>query len=110
MAALIFNTPDRPSSDDAVNLNLSVENGRVGFDWVLLAPRNLEDQERFLAFARAHGVEPVASSLNGVSYLRVETRDLAKFVADIVTQMYQRPTSERLGIVYEGFDWPIGPE
>jgi hypothetical protein len=46
-AALMFNTPDRPSDDDAVALQVSSEKERVGFDWVLLAPRNIEDQEIF---------------------------------------------------------------
>jgi hypothetical protein len=43
-AALIFSTPDRPSDEDALNLQVSFENGKAGFDWVLLAPRNIEDK------------------------------------------------------------------
>jgi hypothetical protein len=104
--ALIFGTPDRPSDDDAVNLNLSVENGSVGFDWVLLGPRNIEDQEKFRAFARAHGSEPVSRTMNGVSYLRVERADVAKFTASIVTEMYQLPATEPLGFEHDGFEWP----
>jgi len=105
-AALIFNTPDRPSDEDALNIQMSFENGRMGFDWVLLAPRNIEDQEKFRAFARAHGVEAIARSENGVSYLRVEGTDVAKFTATVVTEMYHRPSNAPLGLVYEGFDWP----
>lgn len=105
-AALILYTPDRPSEDDAVNLQISFENGKAGFDWVLLAPRNLEDQEVFKAFAHAHGVEPIARSENGVSYLRVECADVAKFTSSVITEMYHRPPDERLGLVYEGFAWP----
>jgi hypothetical protein len=73
---------------------------------VLLAPRNIEDQEKFRAFARAHGVEAIARSENGVSYLRVEGTDVAKFTATVVTEMYHRPSNAPLGLVYEGFDWP----
>jgi hypothetical protein len=106
-AALIFSTPDRPSDEDAIALQISFENGRLGFDWVLLAPRNVEDQERFRAFARAHGLQPVARSLNGVSYLRVEGADAAGFTASIVTEMYRLPPDQPLGLVYEGFEWPL---
>lgn len=105
-AALIFGTPDRPSNEDALNVQVSFENGRAGFDWVLLGPRNIEDQEKFSTFARAHGFEPVAHSENGVSYLRVECADVAKFAASVVTEMYHYPPHEPLGLVYEGFQWP----
>ena len=105
-AALIFGTPDRPSNEDALNVQVSVENGRAGFDWVLLGPRNIEDQEKFTTFARAHGFEPVAHSKNGVSYLRVECANVAKFAASVVTEMYHYPPHEPLGLVHEGFQWP----
>jgi hypothetical protein len=105
-AALMFSTPDRPSDEDAVALQISFENGRLGFDWVLLAPRNVEDQARFRTFARAHGVQPIARSMNGVSYLRVEGPDAARFTASVVTEMYHRPPDEALALVHEGFEWP----
>lgn len=104
--ALMFSTPDRPSYDDAINLNLSVEDGRVGFDWVLLAPRNIEDQEKFTAFARSRGVEPHRRTMNGVSYLRVERVEITPFTTAIVTDMYQRPSDQSLDIVYDGIEWP----
>lgn len=105
-AALIFSASDRPSEQDVLNLQFSVENGKVGFDWVLLAPRNIEDQAKFRAFAREHGVEPVGRTVNGVSYLRVEDTDVAEFASLIVTEMYRRPPDEPLGLVFQGFDWP----
>ncbi len=105
-AGITFNTADRPSEDDAVNLNLSVENGTVGFDWVLLAPRNLEDEGRFRAFVQTQGAEPITRSTNGVSYLRVEGVDTANLIAGIVTEMYQHPSTEPLQLVHEGFTWP----
>lgn len=105
-AALIFTTPDRPSDNDSLNLQVSVQDGNAGFDWVLLGPRNIEDQGKFKAFARVHGFEPITRSENGVSYLRVECPDVAKFTASVVTELYHRPANEPLGLVYEGFEWP----
>ena len=102
----MFSTPNRPSDQDAVALQVSFENGRSGFDWVLLAPRNIEDQEKFRAFARAHSVEPVAQTTNGVSYLRVEPANVAEFTTRVVTDMYGLPPTQSLALVYEGFDWP----
>ena len=105
-AALMFVTPDRPSDDDALNIQMSVENGRLGFDWVLLAPSNIKDREKFLAFAHAEGVEPVVRSVNGVSYLRVENTDIPKFTSRVMSEMYNVPPNEPVGLVYEGFEWP----
>ena len=89
-----------------MNLNLSFENGKVGFDWVLLAPRNLEDQEKFRAFTRQHGIELDSRSMNGVHYLRVERGDIATFITSVVTEMYGRPRDEPLTLVHDGFEWP----
>lgn len=105
-AGLTFNTPDRPKNDDAVNLNLSFENEKVGFDWILLATRNLQDEAAFREFARAKGVEPVLRTMNNVSYLRVESGDIAKFTASIVTEMYACPHSQTLTLFHDGFTWP----
>lgn len=104
-AALMFNTPDRPSDDDSVALQVSAENGRVGFDWVLLAPRNIEDQDKFKIFARAHNFAVTAKSENGVSYLRVECPDAAKFTSSVVTEMYHLPSDQPLALIHDGFDW-----
>jgi hypothetical protein len=105
-AALAFTTPDRATDDDALNIQISIENGKVGFDWVLLGPRNIEDQEKFRTFVRARGIEPVRRTVNGVQYLRVESADAADLAASIVTEMYHLPPSEPLGLFHEGFDWP----
>jgi hypothetical protein len=109
-AALVFGTPDRPFDEGTINIQMSVEDGNLGFDWVLLAPRNIEDREKFMIFARAHGVQPVAQSMNGVSYLRVEDTDVAKFTSSVATEMYHVPSNEPVGLVYQGFEWPRRPD
>lgn len=105
-AALAFDTPDRSTDDDTLNVQVSVENGKVGFDWLLLAPRNIEDQDEFRTFARARGAELSKRTMNGVSYLRVEDVDAAKFAASVVTDMYHLPENEPVWLYHEGFKWP----
>jgi hypothetical protein len=105
-AAFAFVTPDRPTDDDALNVQISVEKGRVGFDWVLLGSRNIEDQEKFVTFARTKGFEPVKLVMNGVSYLRIDSADAPGLVHDVVTEMYHVPENAALGLFHEGFDWP----
>jgi hypothetical protein len=104
-AAFVFTTPDRPNRKDAVNLQLSLENGHAGVDWVLLAPRNVEDKASFISFIKRRGYSFVERTTNGVAYLRIEDGDLAQLCADVVTKLYFRPRSEAMDLVVEGFEW-----
>jgi hypothetical protein len=105
-AGIWFNTTDQPREQDAVNLNFSLENSKVGFDWILLADRNVKDQDRFLEFARAKGFEPRTETKNGVSYFRVEEGDLAALARGIVSELYRFPPGQPMQMVCEGFVWP----
>jgi len=105
-AAFMFSTPDHPAHHDVINIQLSLESGRPGFDWVLLGPRNIADEKRFLEFARAAGYEPSAEEMNGVRYLRVETGDLVRLCGDIITKMYGLPKTARVDMIVQGFAWP----
>jgi hypothetical protein len=104
-AELVFTTPDRPNPRDAVNLQFSLENGRPGFDWVLLAPRNIEDKASFVAYLKRRGYSFSERTKNGVTYLRIEDGDLAQLCADVVTRLYARPRSEPIDLIVEGFEW-----
>jgi len=104
-AEFVFTTPDRPAEKDAVHLRLSVENGHPGVDWVLVAPRNIEDKDAFVAFARRRGYALAERRNNGDSYLRIEDGDLAQACAEVITKFYFRPRSEPMELKVEGFEW-----
>lgn len=105
-AALAFCPPDCQTDEDALNVQLSIEGGKIGLDWVLLGPQNIRDQEKFLSFAQAKGFQPVLRSENGVSFLRTDTDEAVKLAVLVVTEMYQLPHNETLSLYHEGFDWP----
>ena len=51
-AALAFTPPGEP---EAVNIQFSIEDGRIGLDWVLIGPLNIRDKKRFAQFAEKLG-------------------------------------------------------
>jgi hypothetical protein len=104
-AVFLLSSPDLPSGDDVLNIQFSMENGHPGFDWVLLAPRNISDEQRFIDFARSAGYKPTGMEGNGVRYLRVESGDLTKLCSSVITDLYRLPKSSSLEMIVEGFDW-----
>jgi hypothetical protein len=88
-AAFTFNPPSQSvTGDSAVNLQYSFEGGRVGLDWVLLAPRNVADKEKVSAFIKQQNHQLLEREVNGVRYLRVEGGDLANLGISMLNQLY----------------------
>jgi hypothetical protein len=100
-AAFAFTTSD----GTAVNLQFSLEDGRPGFDWVLLAPGNIRDKDGFIAFVLGRGYSYIERTMNGVTYLRVEDGDLAQLCSDVITRFYARSREEPMDLIVEGFEW-----
>src|ERR1700739_1843893 len=66
-AVFMFDASNEQST--SVNLQFALENGKPGFEWVLLAPQNIKDRHLFQDFARANGYAAEAKEMNGVRYL-----------------------------------------
>jgi len=104
-AVFIFNTWERPSRNDAVNLQFSVVNSRTGFDWILLTRRNIEDHKRFEQLAKSLGHTVVPQEKNGVYSLRVEDGDLPSLCLNVMQQFYGLNISNTVYLLAEGFRW-----
>lgn len=103
-AIISFNTPERPHANDALDLQLFRENGRPGFDWPLSTPRNLQDEELFLSFARTAGFLPRLMETNGIRHYRVDEGDLLQLCMRLITELYGRPPDTPVELIVEGFD------
>lgn len=99
-----FTTPERPRANEAVDVQFYKENGRVGFDWALEAQRNLQDEERFLSFARTEGFQPRLMETNGVRYHRVDDGDVLRLCTGVITELYGRPPETEVELIVEGFE------
>jgi hypothetical protein len=106
-AAFCFRINDESVSDKAVNVQFSVDGGRIGFDWILICEVNKRDRDRFLALAQRRGHQATEHrAQNGCEYLRVENGDLVGLCEASICELYGLPESATVGMVWEGCDWP----
>lgn len=99
-----FNTPDRPRANESVDVQFFKERGRVGFDWPLEAASNVQDEERFLSFARNAGFQPRLLETNGVRYHRVDEGDILRLCMSLIMELYARPPDTEIELIVEGFE------
>jgi hypothetical protein len=97
-------TPDRPRASDAVDLQFFKENGRVGFDWTLVSPRNLQDEESFLSFAHNAGYATREMETNGVRYHRVDDGDVLQLCLALIRERYGQSPDTPVELILEGFE------
>jgi hypothetical protein len=106
-ATFCFGISDKSVSDNAVNVQFSIEGGRIGFDWILICKINIRDKDKFMLLAERLGHKVVAGKWkNGVEYLRVEDGNLPKLCEASIRELYAMPPDADLELVLEGFTWP----
>lgn len=86
------------------NLQYSIENGQLGFDWVLLAPQNIQDETLVTDFIKRLGYTLSKREMNAVPYLRIEGEAIGDLGLKILRDLYQLPSDSKLQLIVEGFD------
>lgn len=90
--------------DTLPNLQYSIENGRLGFDWVLIAPQNVKDETSLLDFIKRLGYTPSKLEMNDVRYLRVEGKGVEDLGVKVLRDYYHLAPEVKLELIVEGFD------
>lgn len=96
-AVLIIQTGGQ---NDAVEIQFSIEDGKVGLDWILMSPANIEDKPKVIQYAKSKGVAWHEKEMNGWLYLRIEQGDLVGFCKSLIEDLYQL---RQLELKYGGF-------
>jgi hypothetical protein len=106
-AQFCFGIVDESAQDKAVNVQFSIEGGRIGFDWVLICEANRRDREKFLALARrlGHAITEHKAP-NGCEYLRAEDGDLIQLCTLSICEIYGLLETAEVELVWDGFKWP----
>jgi len=101
----MFSAGNSKKIEDVVNLQYSCENGVVGFDWVLIAKRNIADKNNIMKFAHELGYAISEREENDCKYLRAEGQKIADLGFKIITDFYKISSGTKLDLVIEGFEW-----
>jgi len=105
-AVFMFQPPHQPRADNAINIQFSIEGGRIGLDWCLIGPSNIRDKERLERFVTSLGYKNRAREMNQVKYLRIEDGDLPQLCQKVICDLYEKKPETKLDMVVEGFPWP----
>ncbi len=70
----------------------------------LSTPRNLEDEERFLRFARQSGFLPRLMETNGIRHHRIDEGDLLQLCVRVITELYGQSADTQIELIVEGFE------
>ena len=102
----VFAPPGSRPSDDTVNIQFSVEGGRIGLDWVLLGPLNNRDRGRYERLVGSLSYKFVAKDKDGVNYLRIEEGDLPRLCEKVICDLYSMGKESKIGLLVHGVSWP----
>jgi len=106
-AVFCFTPLGKESPGEAINVQFSIERGRIGFDWVLLGPPNIRDRDKFFQLAQRLGYKVIEREMNNVKYLRVEEGgSLPALCEASIRDLYSISSDTILDLIPEGFRWP----
>ena len=83
------------------NLQYSMENRRVGLDWVLEAPQNIKDETAVADFIKLNGYT-ISKDMEDVHYLRVEGEGIDQLGVKILRDFYHLPPDTKLELIADG--------
>ncbi len=89
------------------NIQFSIEDDILGFDWVLLSQRNKTDKEKVSGVAKKFGLTCNEKSVNNVSYLRcIGKGDYSTLAKELLLKVYKISAGQQFPVIYESFSWP----
>lgn len=87
-----------------IELQFSIENDTVGFDWVVLGEEKTRDLAKFKEIVQGLGYELQEKEGNGVKYLRVEGGDLVGLCTTIAKSMYKTNDETLVDVIAKNFE------
>ena len=84
----------------APEIQFSVEDGKIGLDWILMSPANIAEKPKVIQYAASKGIEWQEKEMNDWIYLRTDEGDLVELCTSLIEDLYQ---VEQVELKYGGF-------
>jgi len=89
----------------APGLQYSIENGKLGIDYLLNSEFNKYEINKFNSIISKLGCKSEEKEMNGVEYIRIEDGSLVEIGQEILRRLYQVKGNEKMDVDIEGFDY-----
>ena len=100
--AVFVIAPPQWDEEDTLEVQLSVEEGVTGLDWILMSEPNQREKPRVIQYALCKGAEWQECEMNKWFYLRIEQGDLVELCTSLIRDLYE---AEDVLLKYGGFEY-----
>jgi hypothetical protein len=104
-ASVLTLAQDGSPDGEGIRLQLSIDQGVVGLDWVLLGHRNVADHSRIAEMAAALGYYVEERDREQVRYLRMTGHGIAELGTAIIRDFYGIHPDTPIPMTTVGFTW-----
>ena len=104
-AGILTVIPGGASAGDGITIQYSIDQGVVGFDWILLGFKNVADRPRIAEMAAALGYPVEERETDQVRYLRMTGPGIADLGVAIIRDFYNVSPSTKIRMITKGFKW-----
>jgi hypothetical protein len=109
---VMFVLPQSGNSDeDCITVQFSVDQGEVGFDWLLDNGLGHAHRSKFEELARRRGWPVTECDSDGFHYLRVQgltPLEIGQVGKEVLTALYNIYPNQQLEIEQDAEDWRVG--
>ncbi len=93
------------SSTGAPDIQLSIQQGRVGLDWVLENAANIRGKEAFENLLDSAEASYKELEMNGVRYVRTEDRRAPELCRRVLQEIFEVDAGAPMALIVESFEW-----
>ncbi len=87
-----------------IELQFSIENNQIGFDWVLLGEEKERDKEKFVFLAHDRGFQIQEFEGNNVRYLRIIEGNIVELCLEIMKEIYKTTDDQPVEVIAKNFE------
>ena len=94
------------STAGAPDIQFSIQNGRIGLDWVLVGDANVRGREGFEKLLDSAEASYRELEMNGVRYVRTEDERAPQLCRRALEEIFEVDPQGSVALIVESFEWP----